>query len=73
VKLFRRLAFDETLFRSEEAISLHRRRGRETLVWNHAPIGQQWGSIMSAIITLIYRAYCLARLAEMRKYHLAHW
>ena len=26
---------------------------------------------MSAILTLIYRAYCAARLAELRKYRVA--
>jgi hypothetical protein len=29
--------------------------------------GQQWSSIMSVIISLIYRAYCRARLAEIHK------
>jgi hypothetical protein len=29
--------------------------------------GQQWSSIMSAIISLIYHAYCRARLAEIHK------
>jgi hypothetical protein len=33
---------------------------------------KQWSSIMSAILTLFYRAYCLARLAEMRRRRLAH-
>jgi hypothetical protein len=31
---------------------------------------KQWSSVMSAIITLLYREYCKARLAEMRKLHL---
>jgi hypothetical protein len=35
----------------------------------HCRIDQQWGSIMYALLSLIYRAYCKARLAEMRKYH----
>jgi hypothetical protein len=35
----------------------------------HRLIDQQWGSIMYALLSLIYRAYCRARLAEMRKYH----
>jgi hypothetical protein len=28
---------------------------------------------MWAIITLMYRSYCRARLLEMRKYHLANY
>jgi hypothetical protein len=28
---------------------------------------KRWGSIMSAIFDLLYREYCRARLAEMRK------
>jgi hypothetical protein len=32
---------------------------------------KQWSSIMSALITLIYREYCRARLAEMRKHLIA--
>jgi len=33
---------------------------------------KQWGSIMWAIITSLSRQYCLARLAEMRRYRLGH-
>ena len=33
---------------------------------------KRWGSIMWAIITFLYRQYCLARLAEMRRYRLGH-
>jgi len=32
---------------------------------------KQWGSIMWAIISILYRQYMLARLAEMRRYRLA--
>ena len=28
---------------------------------------------MYALLSLIYRAYCKARLAEMRKYHAVAW
>jgi hypothetical protein len=31
---------------------------------------QQWSSIMLAIINLLYREYCKARVAEMRARHL---
>jgi len=30
---------------------------------------RRWSSIMSAIFNLIYREFCIARLAEMRKHH----
>jgi hypothetical protein len=32
---------------------------------------KQWGSIMWALISFLYRKYCRARLIEMRKYDLA--
>jgi hypothetical protein len=32
-----------------------------------AAIDQQWSWIMLAIITLLYRLYCKARLVEIRK------
>jgi hypothetical protein len=35
-------------------------------------IDQQWSSIMWAIISSVYRSYCLARLLEMRRYHRVH-
>jgi hypothetical protein len=31
---------------------------------------KQWSSIMSALFNLIYREFCIARLAEMGKHHL---
>jgi hypothetical protein len=33
---------------------------------------QQRSSIMMAFFTMLYREYCRARLAEMRKYQLTH-
>jgi hypothetical protein len=33
---------------------------------------QQWGSIMWAIINILYRQYCRARLVEIRKFELEH-
>ena len=33
---------------------------------------QQRSSIMLAFFTMLYREYCRARLAEMRKYQLTH-
>lgn len=46
--------------------------GRKQRSRNMPALVKRWSSIMSALITLIYREYCLARLAEMRKCHLAH-
>jgi hypothetical protein len=34
------------------------------------PLIQQWSSVMSALFNLIYREFCIARLAEMGKHHL---
>jgi hypothetical protein len=31
---------------------------------------KQWSSVMSALFNLIYREFCIARLAEMGKHHL---
>jgi hypothetical protein len=51
--------------------NFHRRRQRpEIFVWYHFATDQRWSLVMSAILTLVYRAYCLARLLEMRKHHL---
>jgi hypothetical protein len=33
--------------------------------------GQQWSWIMWAVLSLIYRLSCRARLLEMRRHHLA--
>jgi hypothetical protein len=33
---------------------------------------QQWSSIMWALISILYREYCRARLAEMRRFELTH-
>jgi len=33
--------------------------------------GRTKGSIMWTLISILYRAYCRARLLEIRKYHLA--
>jgi len=35
------------------------------------PAGRTKGSIMWTLISILYRAYCRARLLEMRRYHLA--
>jgi hypothetical protein len=71
VKLFRRLAIHETNFLPEEAICHGQRRRPETIVWQAALVKQR-SSTMSAIVSLLYRAFCMSRLVEMRKYHLSH-
>jgi hypothetical protein len=58
---------DETLFRSNEAISRDQRKAPETVAWKGGYTDQQRSSVMLAILTLIYREFCLARIAEMRK------
>lgn len=51
--------------------NFHRRRQRpEIIVWYHSGTDRGWSLVMSAILTLLYRACCLARLLEMRKHHL---
>ncbi|MET4387942.1 hypothetical protein ABIB73_003699 [Bradyrhizobium sp. F1.4.3] len=32
-----------------------------------APRPKQWGSVMSALINILYREFCLIRIEEMRK------
>jgi hypothetical protein len=60
---------EETIFLAEEAIFRARRRRQETIISNDAmAVVRQWSSIMSAIFNLIYREFCVARLAEMRKH-----
>jgi hypothetical protein len=34
----------------------------------HCPSDQQWSSVMSALFNLIYREFCIARLAEMGRH-----
>jgi hypothetical protein len=53
------------LFADETIFACPRSRP-DTNVSQHCG-GQQRSSTMSAIITAIYREYCLARLAEIRK------
>lgn len=65
------LSADETVFFFEEAISSERRRRPETIARNDSGIGQQRGSIISAILTLIYRTYCVTCLTAMRRLNLA--
>jgi hypothetical protein len=61
----------ETIFLVEEAIFRERRRRREMMVGDYlTALVKHWSSIMSAIFNLIYREFCMARLAEMRKRHL---
>ena len=43
------------------------KRAKAAMVWPVKP-GER-GPIMSAVISSIYRAYCYARLLEMRRYH----
>lgn len=45
--------------------------GRKRTLGQHRDTDQQWSSVMSTLLTLIYREFCRARLAEMRKQHLA--
>jgi hypothetical protein len=44
--------------------------GRKILAANMALVVKQRSSIMSALFNLIYREFCIARLAEMGKHHL---
>jgi len=53
--------------RKDETRFALRRSQPETLGPAGYHNGQQWSSIMSAIISLIYHAYCEARLAEIHK------
>jgi hypothetical protein len=72
VKRFSRTGSDEIIFFAEEAILAEPRRRPEINTCERAALIKQWSSIMWAIITLMYRSYCRARLLEMRKYHLAN-
>jgi hypothetical protein len=55
---------------SDETISVRRRSEPETIVDQaFQQVIRQWSSIMWAIISSVYRAYCLARLLEMRRHH----
>jgi hypothetical protein len=57
----------ETIRPAEEAIFRGRRRRPEAIHAQDEHRDQQRGSIMPTIFDLIYREYCRARLAEMRK------
>jgi hypothetical protein len=50
-----------------EASFLRTRKRPETIANQACRIDQRRGSIMPAIFDLLYREYCRARLAEMRK------
>jgi hypothetical protein len=54
----------------EETISALDENGRKQRSGKPKQLVKQRSSIMSAILTLFYRAYCLARLTEMRRHHL---
>ncbi|WP_154073206.1 hypothetical protein [Bradyrhizobium erythrophlei] len=60
---------DETSFLVHETILASLRKRQETNVGQTGLDDQQWSSIMSALLTLIYRAYCKACLAEMQKHY----
>jgi len=51
--------------------------GAAKIPWNdHVLLSSQIerrGAIMWAIINILYREYCLARLTEMRQFELTHW
>jgi hypothetical protein len=70
-KRFGPVRSDETIFRRDETISGTARRRPETNIGHHRGKDQQRSSVMSTFLTLIYREFCRARLAEMRKQHLA--
>jgi hypothetical protein len=61
-------AAEETIQTREETIFALGRRQPEIIAVHGDVADRQWSLIMSALITLIYREYCRARLAEMRKY-----
>jgi hypothetical protein len=63
---------DETNMVSGEAIFLHPRKCPETADSYNTRMIQQWSSIMWALISILYRSYCLARLVEMRRFELGH-
>jgi hypothetical protein len=63
---------EEAIFAPDEAVFARRRKRPETLASAaSAPLVKQRGSIMFALLNLLYRAYCRARLLEMRRQHLA--
>jgi hypothetical protein len=59
---------DEAFFLVHETILAGLRKRLETNVGHGAVYDQQSSSIMSAFLTLIYREYCKACLAEMGKH-----
>jgi hypothetical protein len=62
--------FDETIWALDETIFVSKRSRPETNARaGSPPLIKREGSIMWAIITSIYRAYCYARLLEMRSNH----
>jgi hypothetical protein len=46
--------------------------GRKQVIATMRVVVKQRSSIMLAFFTMLYREYCRARLAEMRKYQLTH-
>jgi hypothetical protein len=70
VNRFPGIGSDETNFFASEAIFGSRENGRKRTPVRIGGNDQQWSSIMSALLTLIYREYCRARLAEMHRHRL---
>jgi hypothetical protein len=72
VKRLHRLRDRETFSGAGEAIFLFHEEGRKRTPVTNLPNDLTKGeSVMWTLISLFYRGYCRARLAEMRKYHLA--
>ena len=63
-----RFGSDETVLLGDETILRPGRSNPERNAGHAVITDQRWGSIMWAIISSIYRAYCRARLVEMRRY-----
>jgi hypothetical protein len=72
VNLFRLAARDETNPADDEAVSPFQRKYPETS-GSYAQIEtQQRGSVMWAFINMLYREYCRASLAAIRKFEPIH-
>jgi len=67
VKRFHGSGSDETIHAVQEATFSGREDRPKRTPSRVAVHDQQWSWIMSAILTLIYREYCKARLAEISK------
>jgi hypothetical protein len=62
---------DETIRRCDEAIFLDLGKALKPAFASIPAAGRIKGSIMWTLVSMLYRAYCRARLLEIRKYHLA--